>query len=615
MKALSMRSVACLAPLVGVTVQEAQPAPQTGATQREEVATAEEEQAPRLTGATAELLRCLPGDSVLVLSAHDLDAVRSAAEGNAWFRFLQDDQVRPLLDSLWSEISAEMDADGEDEEGDELPVDPYELLESVHGSVLGFVVPVGEDLEPGVGLIVDPGKDPAAFAELYGRILDRIERDAVPSVDTYDDVELVVFEAPEDEAGPIDTLMSLEFDGLFALVASRGSQNTLELAQGLVDRRRQSDDSLGMNDNPWLEGARRASGASQPIEFFLDLGRVLDMTVEMDELGEDEQEVFDMLGLFDMRWIYANAGLGAGETLDLGVHLHLPPSGALNSLLGLLGPLPLSLGSLMPRDSSSVGLFNFDVWGLYGTIMDLAEDHYPEQYPMIREQIDGMAQMTGLDFENDLLAQLSGEFGSFSMQVPEDESLMGMAGNLFGAATSVDTSMGGATIIGLKDSVLVAEFLDQALAMANVQEMVQPEDFQGRTIQHFSPDGNFGVWWSFLEDSLVFSFYPTAVRTALRNAGSDDAPNVLDNERYSAALQPLTGAPMVSLTDTRTYVRTLLGFGEMVTQASAAGLEGEGPLAGLSAPDPSLADEYFSGTMLFAVERGNESLGFRFSTF
>ncbi len=609
MRAQRFLTLTVIAPLAfaGAPVQE--PAP----SQREVVEEVDEEQGPQVSGATAELLRCLPGDSVLVLSAHDLDGVRAAAEGNAWFRFLQDEQVRPIFDSLLSEITDEMEAAG----GEDAPdIDPIAVMESIHGSVLAFLVPVGEDLEPGVGLIVDPGEDRAAFTEYFEQLLDAIEKDAVASIDAYEDVELSVFEAREEgiDEEPIDTVMSFEVDGLFALVASRGVQNTLGLAQGLVDRRRQSEESLGMNENPWLSGARNAAGASQPFELFLDLGRVLDMTFEKQEMDEGERKVVDMLGLFDTRWIFANAGLGEGEALDFGLHVHMPETGALHGFLDLLGPLPLGMGRLMPTDSSSVGLFNFDVWGLYRGVMDLMEDHYPDEYPQMREQIDGMAQATGLDFEHDLLAQLSGEFGSFSMEVPEEESMMDMAGVFFGGSTSLDTSMGGATIIGLKNSGIVAEFLDQVLAMAGLQEMTETEDFQGRMVQHLSgPGGQFGVWWSFLEDSLVFSFYPTAVRSALRNAGSEEAPSMLDNERFSAALQPLTRAPMVSLTDTRTYLRTLLGFGDLIEQMASE--SGEESLAGLSAPEASLAEEYFSGTMLFAVERGRDSVGFRFSTF
>ncbi len=612
MRAHRILPFACLAPLAAAAPFQEPAGPPAAPPPEAEAAVveAEEEEIPRPGGAPAELLHCLPGDAVWVVSAHDLDGVRAAAEGNAWFRFLRDEQVRPLVDALWDELESGTGS-GEGEEGVH-DVDPYEVLESIHGSVLAFLVPVGEGLEPGFGLVVDPGEDSAAFASLHARLMEQVGRDAGVSTDSYEEVELVVFESRGADSDVIDTLTSFEVDGLYGLVGSRGVQNTLDLAQGVVDRRRGTGDSEGMDTNPWFAGARGAAGTTEAFEMFLDLGRVLDMTVELEEMAEEERDTLDLLGLFDTRWVYASAGVGAGEDLDLGLHVHMPRTGALHAMLDLFGPLPLGMGRLMPRDSSSVGLFSFDVWGLYRGVMDLMEDHYPDEYPQMREQIDGMAQMTGLDFENDLLAQLTGEFGSFSMEVPEEESLMGVGGALLMGAGALDTSMGGATIVGLKDSGLVAEFLDRALAMAGVDPLLQTEEFEGARIHHLAaPEGGLGVWWAFLDDSLVFSFYPTAVRSALGNANSPDAPSALDNERFSAALQPLTRQPVVSLTDTRTYLRTMLGFGDMLGQAAGAG----SPLGGFDAPEASLVDEYFSGTMLFAVQRGPESFGLRFSTF
>ena len=149
---------------------------------------------PGFARGSDELLAILPEETMAFLSLHDLEAMRASASENAWFRFFQDEQMRPWIERLKQamnqgdspddevqpetpaagtlELDAEDTSSPETESEDEAPFDIEEFVSSIHGSLVAFFVPVSDESEPGFGLLVEPGEERAEFDGYFDLVRD-----------------------------------------------------------------------------------------------------------------------------------------------------------------------------------------------------------------------------------------------------------------------------------------------------------------------------------------------------------------------------------------------------------------------------------------------------------
>ncbi len=547
-----------------------------------------------------DLLRATPQDAVVVFTVRDLDGLRERAAANAWGRFFADPQMKLLCAHLeqqgfsWDKLIEES----------ELPFDPLDVLRSIHDSATFFVAPVGPGLEPGFGMLIAPGDESGAFEEHFDNVLDLIGGELVATSASYAEVDLTIFEGEDDEPD----LITFERGGMVALVGSSDRESGLLLAHGVLDRFLENDDSQGLAKAELLSEARASVRGQKSLEFLLDVGSVLRLigAHEDDPDFDKGYEVMERIGITQMRYVYMNADIGSGESVDVNFSMHVPADTYLARYLDLFGPYPKELDKLMPADATSIMLGEYDLYGAWGVTMGLMQEYAPEAFEQVQGGLQMAVSSTGLDIEQDLLAQISGSWGSFTIAVPEEEVETAM-----GPLTQMGMSIkgfdqGNASVIGLEDADVVELFLEDAMNLGGMWSMVEQEEFQGELISSFSMPGAMSLHWAFVDGALLFSEYPTALRSALRLIGQEDAATALTTQPFQGRASGQADAAMIGVHDTAETVRMMLAIGGMLRDGAATLFDGP-DLSELPLPGTELAAKYFEGTWLSTVKRAKNS--------
>lgn len=549
------------------------------------------------------LLAAAPKQCVLAFSLRDLDGLRERASAHAWGRFLADPEMEKIGQWLaskgitWEAAMADSD----------LPVDPLEFLGSIHDSMLVFMAPVGPDLEPGFGILIAPGEERGDFEDHLDAVLASMEDELTSSSDTYQDVDLSLFDSPDPDE---PDLVVFETGGVAALVGSTGSDPALELAHEVVDGLAGRNEDGGLAELAALADARKTVGGARSVEFLVDVGSMIKLVSAHEEDWDEEvQSLLDDIGVGRMRWVYLNADLGQGEELDLGFSLHVPEDSYMARYFDLFRPVPRDMARYLPPSSASISLGSFDLWGAWQTTLEILDERAPELGRQLQAGLEMVSSSTGLDIEQDLLAQIDGTIAGFTMTVPEEEVRQAMGPM---AQMGVDVEgfdQGNATIIGLKDPEVVELFLEDVLSMVNVSAMVEQEDYQGEVVSSMAMPGMGGLHWTFTDGALIFSEYPTALHAALSMLSQEEPQTALAVSPFKERLKGNLGASIVSVSDTAESVRAILAVGGMLTQLFGSMDLGPGApsLAGIPKPDPSIAAKYFEGTLLGKLTRRSDS--------
>ena len=549
-----------------------------------------------------DLLDSVPSSAVVVFSVHDLDGLRTRASEHAWTSFLADPEIDDVMSFLadqgisWSQVMADS----------ELPIDPLAFCDSIHESMVAFIAPVGEANEPGFGILFAPGAERAAFEDQFDGLLEVFDNELVGSADQYGDVELALFEQA-DENDEAD-LVSFELGGVAAIVGAAGAEHALALAHGVIDSLEGQAEGPGAASTEALANARSSAGGRRSVEAFVDLKSIFALAA-----GDEEQEEFltviEAVGLTEMRWLYASADLGMGEELDVSISVHVPQESYLAAYLNLFGPVPRELGDFLPPDASSISLANFDLFGAWTTTLDILRAEAPDQLEEMQAGLDMVSTSFGLDIEQDLLAQISGTFASFTTHVPEEEMEIAMGGIASTLGVGFEGfDQGTTTIIGLVDADVVELFLEDALSMGQMYAMVEHEDFQGELVNSIVMPGMGGIHWSFIDSALLISEFPTALRAALRKPGHGDSESALEAPKFRQRLQDQADASMASVADTGQTVRMMLAAGSMIRGFAEASGEMPAEVADMPLPSPDIATKYFSGTLRSLVTRKADSI-------
>jgi hypothetical protein len=184
--------------------------------------------------------------------------------------------------------------------------------------------------------------------------------------------------------------------------------------------------------------------------------------------------------------------------------------------------------------------------------------------------------------------------------------------------------LGTAYSIGIRDRAAVESYVDKLLEVLSTQGQFGADDvdtveFQGHEVQELKLPVDGKLSWCFLDRSLVWSLYPTALRAALRLQGKPDEPTAADNPRFAAVLETFAGAPFVAINDTRSMFELLLSAMRMFAMNDP---EQTDPPTAKDAPAESNRDRlppvpgtelvarYFKGTVTTAVTKRAGSVQF-----
>lgn len=575
------------------------------------------------TESVDRLWSAVPEDAWVAVATGSFDDWRKRWDAHAFGALLRDAQVQPLfklagqrLGALLEDARADLPEDRRD------LADPEAWFGALHGGLAAFLTTV--DGSSAVGLVVELPRSSDELRSRFGRALDLWSRqaDTLSSTRAYEGVSLRQFEARELAASdPLpDGAVYFEAADMACLIASDSVDAASKLAEGTLDRLAGRSSSDSLSTSRALREARGTGAAANGFELFVDVGallRALDARTRQESaefgLGRSAaaERVQQRLGLDKIRYLHAAASLGEGESADFEIALELPRGSLLSTLGGLVGPRPEALLARMPSNCNAVQLGRVDLQGAWTAVQEMLRDADPHSYNDLRNSIEGMAQMTGLDFEKQLLAQLTGEFGSFQLPVPAAE-LSPIEAKL----ASSGVGQGSAAVIGLEDVDAFQAGLEQALEMAGLASAVQSEQFHGRWI-HELELGQQRVQWFFADNFAFVSAHPSALRGAIKVLEGKD-PGAVGVDRFAQLLRDYPRAGIVSAMESASFVSGLLALPQIASQALELAAASDpsmdafaSELRELPWPDPSVAARYFHGSIRSVVEGSPTRLALR----
>ncbi len=591
-----------------------------------------------------DLLRAVPKDAWAFASVREFDGLRGDFEKHALSGLYQDPDSAGLRGWFEHELGKEGSAA---KSGDETGKRMLDLVSSVHGSMALYLGRPPKGTQPEFVVLIDPGSPRAGFEKALDQIHELEAKDKISSTRNYDGVELIVLESKKAEGAAADQAkpraMAYEVladaGSFVAWTFSSDPERALELAQASIDRLRGKDNAETVTANTHYIEARSNVSARGRVEVFLDLASFLPFVLaEQKSKGLEQDRMVEALGMKDLGWGYVTGDIGAGELARLEFSLALPEKGILRDMLELFGKLPQDAARAFPKESQGVTLYSVDVPGLWKWVWELVKVGNPQVAEQSQAQLAAAGQaLGGVDLEKDIIGQLTGEFGSTTIDVPGDEWLAANGGGATGeedeeesasedemAATPAVEPPKGATLgdawwIGLRDAKAFTSTLETVLDATGAAEQLETEDFQGKTIWSMPLPTGATLSFSFTTKGMVISQFPSALRAVLRMEGAEAKDSVLEREAFKPLFAENRDAGMFSVTHTAGMLKTIWSALELVSSQLPAMRSGgmvdasqeDNPLRHL--PPAETIDRHFQGTSTTTLRHKGRVMMLRFS--
>ena len=556
-------------------------------------------QAPR------SLLEAVPADARLALVVEDLPALWSTAKASAWAEVAR----APAFAALWEQVREPLLEDVPDEL--EQAADLFEGLQSL---VLYAAPSEALDEFPwGLAVRLRPGQDHlrVLLIEVLGENSEKVEHQARQITIRQD--------------GDAWTAALAWRDGLvFSGDPQRGA--ALDRATLLAQRLEQGPSGTSLSTRI---AARRQVG-DFAIELFADLGAIARaFRPAEEELSAGELAVWDALGLDTLDWLSLQARLGEGVASEGLMRVDIPSAGLLARWAACARPAPLELARLAPANAIEVAVLGFDAAAAWRALRETFAQSMPEQAAQIDAALEAARSAAGIDIEQDLIANLSGEFAEILLPVEPSaaetalEMAAGMAmSSAFFAFSSFPGSLpGSAVVIGLRDTDPVEELLETLIELGEASEAIEDEEVGGRWMTTWiaMPDFPLRPTWAFLDGALVYSLHAEPVRALLRQAAEGAPPSWLEAEGRRTALAENDGAFMSSSADLEGWVQSqvvspLASLSELAGELVGEEHELNAAVVSLALELPDLVAKHLRGTMGSCAWIEGEALHHRFWT-
>jgi hypothetical protein len=563
--------------------------------------------APASDTVPGRLHQTVPGDALFAVLGPDLDELRAAAARNDWFRLWSDPEVQALVDHVGSFLES-LIAEGTDG-GLEPWQDPRNWWSAVHGSSAFFISPSGANDQGTFGFLVEVGEPRGAFEELLDGAL---ARETELATESYAGVDLRFYtDAPA--AGSADgewNAIFFEHGSLAALILSEEREGALDAAHGVIDRFNGTDVDGGLDSAPGLRAARAVAGSPGSFEFYVGLDRVLElargeMAADSDPDLAEFTRIMAASKLDQTHWLYGSFGFGQGEEVDAVVAMQVPAGGWVSQALALFGPRPEHMLGLLPAGSDAVGIGTFEVAGVIDLVFDIAGAVAPDDVEDMRSQLEAAKAMIGVDFEAELLGQLTGGFATATVEIPAEEANPMMSA-MFGGSSLAN--QGTVYVVELDDAARFEGALDTLLS-ASLGD-VDGYDHSGYWVNDLSSVAGMPIQWSFADKYLVVGTAPSCVQAVLARVADPAQPSMADDAAVKALLRRYPTAPVISISSSPKSVRTIFEsfqtVGSMAAMSLASELESNDRVAefvfGMPWPDPALAQKYLEGSITSTIE-------------
>jgi len=557
------------------------------------------------------LLRAMPENAVAVLSTAGWDEIRTRAAQNTWIQFTKDASWRALY-----ELFAEVIANNVDLAG--IGIDPIEVASSIHGPVALGITNSRYGWE--VCGLVDAGKQGGGFEDFFDMVWNEIEELSPDrSILEHGGVTALLV----DGLGGEMNLALFGVEGAFGFVAHQDPESIIDRVREIIDKLKGVEEDDGFLDTDAHDAASRGWTSPPALSVTLN-GEVLFHTLSR-EMGEEALGVITELGFLDVAWAYLNVDIGLGENLDFAAGLHIPHDTVIGDFADLLGPAPIGMLKRLPNACSSLSLCNYDVAGAWQLFLEVLSSFTQEGYDNVLQGLQSARDLWGIDLEEELLLQFTGDFASFSMRVPEGEiknpleqlalEAEGVPARSTAAALAsrdlFNESAG--FLVGLADPYAVQDTLEKLLLIAGVSGLVEEDDYQDYTYHSMDLEQQ-SLVWSFTDDNLLCSVSSTPLHNMLSRAEVDVADKSHLN-RFRGVLAtcgPEVG--LISISDTRNTIESMIAamglFGQVLPVTT--GIPGLHDLSTLELPEKEVVGSYFQGTLIQKIARTKDAVYFTF---
>lgn len=588
------------------------------------------------------LLQAVPADAVAVAQLAPLDDLRARWHKNALGQLAETPEVAPMIvhvgkmiDGMLAEARAELS-----EEQKKL-ADPHAWCEALHGAIAGFGVIDADAKGGGAGLLIEMAEPKQALEAQLDLALGQLRREsgAHERIETYAQTEIQIFEHKPGTGsdGDLEGVLMFRTGGVAALLAGDSLAHMEQIAHGVIDALRAPGKSAGFAASPVLAAARAGAPAPDVFELTVDVRQALaaierhekaqaaaalaalpaDAQPEAGAGQEDDWAIPRQLGLLDIRYAHAAVSIGEGENAELAFFVDAPAQSVLQQFGALFGPLPVGMLSALPSEGNVIGIGKIDVNGIWKQVQELVQRFAPQEYTQMRQAIDGMVEVTGLDWERDLLAQIPGNFAAHTAPMAPQE-VEQVSEEL--AATQVPAAllMGSAYVIELADAETVESFVDHAVELGGISAQIESQEYEGHWLQSFDT-GFAQLHWTFAPGRLVISNSAAPLVAVLSTLAKPEGPSAAKNPRTLRAANDHAGAAMLSVSDTALTMHALLDMPKTVLSlAGLAAMNGNGEtdevfeaLQSVPWADAAVADKHFHGSILSTFETRDGRIGFR----
>jgi hypothetical protein len=354
-------------------------------------------------GGTAQAQRppahlLLPQNTVVYFSIADAPELRDRLFRTTMGRMSQDPQLKPLVDDLYGSAVDALAA-----VQDRLGVSITELLSLPQGE-LSLAIVASEETRPALVVLLDAGERMPVLRQLIDRQSERmVEEGAERSEETIDQVKFVTFEF----SGGERRVIFFEKDGTLAVGTNRDV-----LKQVLAAWNGAKTESLATN-LAFSAVARRAgevAGEAAQVAWFVDpIGFVR-------STSDDSGNARLGLALIPTLGLDGIVGAGgsmqmAGEQYDMVVDMHLFLDTPRTGIPGLLafGSGDTTPESWVPTEAAAYATLYWDAPATYHGIAKLY-DGFQGAGALAELLVGRTFNLTGLDFEKEVLEQLDGRF-------------------------------------------------------------------------------------------------------------------------------------------------------------------------------------------------------------
>ena len=357
-----------------------------------------------VSGATSaeQLASRVPEDTLAFIATSGIDELKPAFEKTVLHQFLNDPNVRSVIDKAKALIQTKIEADANDPAAKAL----LEFAKTVYRRPIlaGISSAKGEKTSSVYGfLIIDAGPQKDAIDSALRKV-----EPGGPSSFGEMKVDDLAVRVPTDCYGPppvywgwVDRIVVIGFDDTQCLVI-----------KGLKAGR----------STPLPASLARLPSRGDALVLYADLKRLHGLIMSTLKEFDDEEELkvvttfSNKLALEDLQTLAVRAGFqDKGPVVDGSLQIANPKG----PVVGLLRPADLSLFDAADANTITATVWNVDLAGLYDLVMQTAKAVMPpEDYADLEKEVAEVEAGLGFKIRQDLLAGLAGPMSLLAVEVP-----------------------------------------------------------------------------------------------------------------------------------------------------------------------------------------------------